>query len=545
MGVQKVLEGDWVDGVKRYGRSLNTPINRTVLVVGVVAWFCANAFGAFNPIVGHDSVSELFADQWSRDWQLSLGRYLQWIVWAVRGPLSTPWLCGMIALVFEVAASALAVKTLSIKSRMVAGALTAVMVVNATNTCALATYLELVDIYAIALFLAVLCAYLALRGRWLLGAVALFFSLGLYMAYLSVALVLMVVVLIGKLLKGNLEHVVVKRGFVCLGTALLGVALWWVGSKVALVVTGITAASGYNGVSGLLDFSGVSIGGLVWQAWCQPFDVLGIGGDWLQASTYRPWVAGVVTTAVMVFGLVGIGVCAVKNRIGLLRTATIVLLLALLPLCASVTYLASKGTVAHMLTTYGSYMLVALPCLVADMAMERCGRPWRNASLVMVLLLAWLVFAQVVFANQAYEKKVFEIQAADFQVQLIANKLEDLDGYEPGVTPVFFDIPRSDRSFGFVPENPWFASVRGTGLDARLPLTHLRAIRMYINNVLNYPCNVLSSSLGPAEADAATAQEIERLKSLDEVQNMPEWPAEGSVAMVDGTAVVKLPYNRQ
>lgn len=139
------------------------------------------------------------------------------------------------------------------------------------------------------------------------------------------------------------------------------------------------------------------------------------------------------------------------------------------------------------------------------------------------VLLCLIVWQHIVFANQAYMKKELEKNSTLVLASQVIGRIEGLEGYEPGVTPVAF-AGRLDENRYLDQESETFRDISGwTGLFHQRSATY--NLGRYLTDYLNCPLN------WDQETDYS---------AMEEVRAMPEFPASGSVAMIGGTAVVKL-----
>ena len=131
-----------------------------VFVSGLVA----HGYAYFNASFSHDALFQLSADD--HLWQLSLGRFLQPVVRAIRGQISSPWLLGALSLLYIALAAWLIVSLLELRSPLWRALTCAVLTVNTTVTLLNATYLPWVDMFMLSMLLAVAAVYLfERRGR--------------------------------------------------------------------------------------------------------------------------------------------------------------------------------------------------------------------------------------------------------------------------------------------------------------------------------------------------------------------------------------------
>ena len=107
-------------------------------------------------------------------------------------------------------------------------------------------------------------------------------------------------------------------------------------------------------------------------------------------------------------------------------------------------------------------------------------------------------------------------------VTRMIDRVETLEGYNPQVTPVYVVGSLQNSLLNQArPDSAYLGAKAGLGFyySATYNLPY------YITGYLNYPMII---------------SEAQDLVTLEEVQNMPTFPAQGSVKMIDGAAVIKL-----
>ena len=102
----------------------------------------------------------------------------------------------------------------------------------------------------------------------------------------------------------------------------------------------------------------------------------------------------------------------------------------------------------------------------------------------------------------------------------IVHEVEELEGYEAGKTPVAFYGSFEDAPY--LQELEVLKELKPYGMG-KSPLTYVGTDYAYLTNILNVNM-ALSRDFGDGEA----------------VSNMPLYPEEGSVQMVDGSVFVKI-----
>ena len=482
----------------------------------------AHGFAYFNANFSHDALYQLTADD--DLWQVSLGRFLQPVWRLVRGDVSAPWLLGALSLVCIALAARLVIELMGLRRPLWKVLTCALMTVSQTVTMLNATYGPWVDTFMLSMLLAVVSVWLLERGGgrgFVGGAVCLAASLALYQSYVSMALGLMLLLFMDRALRGKAEYPP-RALFAWAGKAaamaLLTAALYWGGMQLALRITGVTLSQSYNSLGRMLSISfadiPLQVGRTYWR-----FILLLTTSDVAQPTRV------VVMNALLAALCVGLFLRRVwRTRPGWQNALLAALAALLLPFALNISFFFSKG-VSHDLMTY-AFVLVYLMSMQFEERFEegemRARRPLRAivAGAMCVILLSGTVYA-----NTVYLKKDLESQSFDMLMTRVLDRVEQVEGYVPGETPVAI--------LGEFPESPLlgedvFAAYRQTGLDLRTPVTYGVVAKSYIRDKLGYNMRF------------ATDEEIGAHYYDPEVQSMGVFPAADSVKMVGGCVYVRV-----
>ena len=135
--------------------------------------------------------------------------------------------------------------------------------------------------------------------------------------------------------------------------------------------------------------------------------------------------------------------------------------------------------------------------------------------------IALIIAENIQTANTIYVKKNLEAQATLSYMTRVAERMEEEEEYIPGETPVVF-----------IGEYAVGASMTGfekyeviTGVEYHSPITFYDTYKDYFRYMLGRPISL---------------EDAGALESDERVDQMPVFPKEGSVVMLDGTLVVKL-----
>lgn len=490
----------------------------TVSLAALACMLLAHGFAFTNLFPNHDSTIVVYDAQWT---MYVLGRWLQNLYYPlIRGKIAAPWLIGAFSTVFLALTGYCAARLLHLK-RWAAALLTGLLACCATVVSALSTYNLWTDAYMLAMLLA--CAGVWCAERWrsilgLLGAAVCFCGcLALYQSYIQFAVGLFLLLMIRQAIQGTSWREWLGHGVYALVSLALGGGLYLISVKVSLMLTGYQLADTGNGRAQLTRLGPVSILAGIPAVYQNFFsELLGHSG-WNDRGMR---VATALLLALSVLGLIlllrGKGVrAAVQAAIAVL----------LLPLGLNVIYLLTSGNV-YILMQHALFLIYALPLMLFSFG--GTGSPRKLWGWGAALLCAFLILRMVICANGAYvyTKLVYDQTAR--QVTAIMAKVQQLPGYEEGVTPVVFAGEFTDSDFAY--QDPGFGRYEEGDLhQVNSALTYDGTIKWWFQHVMGSTANVV--------ADQA---QLDQWAEDPRVQAMPAYPEGAYCAMIDGTAVVRI-----
>lgn len=480
----------------------------------------------------HDSLA--FAWQPDLEWQISLGRYMQpFYWWIIRGRIAAPFIVGVLSYGYMVGSVYGVASLLDLKAKTTLFLLAGLMCGSLAFIALDATYSHTADVYMLALMLNIAAAWLCLRGKRrvpsvLAAVVLLVISTGLYQAYLQVFTALTMVWALLRLLKTDDRAIpeAVARCAQSFLALMLAMALFFVGYYVVMAVTGVEAVSKANSIGGMKVLSGAALVDMVKTTWKMPLRQLGR----LQGRIAP--LARMLTAVVLMTGAAATIFTARRSRISAWQALGMAVLVLLLPFGMNWICLFCSGAV-HDLMMY-AYIVPLLAALAANerawnLALadegKQIGKKTRAAACVLPLAVLTLLFDRGIYANQMYLKKDLEYDATLSVMTRVVDRIEQVEGYIPGETPVEFlgDIQRSQLAM----TRPAFAHLGSlTGTEENYAITYGDTFWMYLEDVMGYPIKRFRETKN---------EEQERV-----TDDMPCFPDKDSVQMVDGVVFVKL-----
>ena len=397
-------------------------------------------------IPNHDGMSSIHFDQN----MITSGRWFLRVACGISSDYTLPWVIGVLCVLYLALTAVLLQRFFEVKYTFTAMLLGAVLVAYPTLTSNFA-YIFTADGYMLALLLAVLAIFWVERSRlgFVWGAIALGFSMGIYQAYISFAMILAVYAVcrawfFGKTLKDKWN---ITWRYVAMGG--LGAVIYYVMLQLLLWIQK-TELSGYQGIG---EGSSKPLAETVVQIY-KDFIVHTLRGNILMQEGLLTAVVGILvllSTVVLIMALYRAGSL---NSIWTYLCGIIAVII--LPICFNAILLISPDVKYHSLMRY-QWVLIPIIALVI---LDRYFRVWTNIKLQAILswtgivLAVVLAFEYAVICNIGYfnlEKKFEKTYA--YCLRLL-EQMEETEGYYHGMPVAMIGVvgdhylPSTDLTVG-------------------------------------------------------------------------------------------------
>ncbi|MBR1440940.1 MAG: glucosyltransferase domain-containing protein, partial [Lachnospiraceae bacterium] len=331
----------------------------TAAVSAGIFYCLTNGYRFFHTSFSGDAL--LMIHQSDAAWQIALGRFMQPFLVLLRGGITAPFLISVLALLWIALATALTATILELKHPISLILTGGVMAVTPAFIAMNAGFLLCVDMYAFALFLAVLSVW-CFRKRTvpsLMGGIgALIGSIGIYQAFVCVTVGLLMLLLMADLREEEEYKDVPRRmGRYLLG-GILSAALYYGIWKLIQKALGIWTADTYNGMASVGDYNGTSVFGLigltygkVWNFLIHPDMYVTVVFRNVDLSSVLSGILGRLNVAALLIVIALLIIGNVKQFRGVWNLVLQVLLILLFPLGINLVCFISKG-MEHTLMTF-------------------------------------------------------------------------------------------------------------------------------------------------------------------------------------------------
>lgn len=491
----------------------------------------AHGFAFSNNNVTHDSLREFHSEILGNEIKMGSGRVLTPIYRDLFGTdVTLPWFMGLLALLWIGLAVFLIVRLFRVESPALVCLIAGVCATNLAVSSTIATYIHDLDSYMFSMLCAVLSAHIwrSHSKGWLLGAVFAAISLGIYQSFFFVAVTLVMMVCILDLLQERSFRVVFTGGLKAIGMFLLGGGLYFLMMKVLLAAAGLKLVGGeYNSLDKALSLTPDTLVPQILSAYRDFFTRL------IASYSAYPSILVKAGTMLLLAGILIVVTAGLCNRnVHIPEKLLCILLVLLLPLGMNLIHVMTVGN-NHDLMTYPIWMTYVLALILADWIWKQetaAGKPdWLMAGqrMVCMALVFLLVYGNVRFANGMYIKKELEHEAYTSLMTRVVARMESMEDYMPGETEVVFaDMPENlnDVMPGF--KDYW--NVTGMTEPDMIYVGARDRFQAYFDYMMGLPILLAEDALWNGAPE------------LEAVQEMPVYPAQGSMQMIEGVLYVKL-----
>lgn len=502
-----------------------TPVG-TAVIAAFLSGVVAHLFVLVMPIHNYDDIISMPGGFGGG---LSMGRWFLELIGRIVEKLglnyNLPTLNGLFFLALLAVSAGVVVSFLEIKNR-VSAAMAGMLFVVFPSVAGTLFFRFTAPLYGVGVLLAVLSAWILRRSKrfgLLLSVLFGALSIGIYQAYIPMTISMFVLSLIARGLDGetSVKELIRQGLYDCLAIAL-GTALYFLCEKCVEAVFDVSLGD-YKGLDTIGQISLKELPGLIVLAFDIfigiPFqDFCGVAIRKIQKLTYL-YLGGVT------IGMIGY-ILAVRVR-SVLKAAAVAVLCLLFPIAVNFIVVMTRNDGIYTLMVY-AFVFVGLATLVfAEKLPQRAGERGKKISAfftrAVAVGVALLIFGYTYYNNTNYMAIYYGNRQIENYVNGITIQVRMTEGFTPDMEWAFLgeiDDPLLDCEW----EEE--ANYSGSGFTTYLLNQYSRA--SWFRNYIGYKLPLVSEEQNQALAEK------------DVVKAMPCWPAEGSIAIVDNTVVVKF-----
>ena len=376
--------------------------------------------------------------------------------------------------------------------------------------------------YGLSIFLSVAAVWLFERYSWgwILSAICIACSLGIYQAYVPITIGMFILILLRESLSEDADfRQLLRHSLCCCGVLLLGLLAYYVFLKLTLCLYG-TQLSDYQGVSEMGKISLSAVPGLIYEAIysvCMlPLkDYCGLSATKLLKGAY------------LLLGLLSAGLLAylLVRQVRKVSVRLFVLLLcAVFPVGVNFIVIMCPDSWIYTLMVYSFVLISCVPLILLNQvpaADKKCL--WLKAAKKGVA--AALCILAVCYAYQTnvnYTALYYANRQMENYLSSMITQVRMADGFAP------------DKDWAFIGdiEDPllgcyWEYEMSYGGIEFTQWMLDRYSWRDWIHNYYGYDIPIASD------------EKIDALSRSDAVRSMPCWPTNGSIQIIDDIIVIK------
>lgn len=489
----------------------------STIIIGLVT----HMFILTNKLLSHDEIQCLY----SKGLTFEIGRWGLELIKYIFPSYSMQWLNGIITLIVIALSSCFVAKILNVNSRLKQCLIGAIMITYPSITCTL-IYMFTANSYGLAILLAVLCVYFALKSEQkkiniLFSVICLVLSISIYQAYISLTATLFIFVLLKECIneKKNFKDIIYKA-LKYVGLLIVSLIIYLIVFKVCNKLFNI-ATTDYQGVSNLGEIGIRLIVRGILNAYRTMKEMMFTDFYGISANILLKIGFGILGSISIIY--VGIHLKNILKQ-DIKKIFLFILLVVLLPISMNSTYILNPNVDMHSLIVYSNCFWLILPLILSKEIKET--KLINCINKVIVVFLVIMILKYITLANECYLKLKLSYENTFSFYNTLITRIESTEGFD------------KDTKIAFI------GSYCGeAGIDNAAYFTHLNSFTGMDSNLLlisTYSKNEFIRNYMGVNFQYVTDEEIEELVKREAVQKMNSYPYDNSIRKIDNKIVVKF-----
>lgn len=491
---------------------------RAALIAGTIT----HLFGLVNVLHNYDDIAQqprgYGTGITSGRWLLSLlGDFVE----INGGNYNLPLINGLLFILLIACSAGLLVSVFHIRNLQMA-ALIGMLFVTFPSAFSTLAFRYTAVYYGLGILFSVLAAWILRRHKYglLLSALCTSFSLGIYQAYVPITIGIFVLLLIQQALEGNTAlWGLIRRGLYYCAALLLGLLFYCLFLNLALKIYG-TELSNYQGVNQMGKIALGDIPVLVWEAFysfCMlPIkDYCGLAGLRLIKIAYL-LLGGV---AILLIGYILIKKIK-KVSIALFTSA----LCLIFPVAVNFIVIMCPDSWVYTLMVYSFALVACVPIILLEIVLssESCNKGKDILKKGIGFITAVLICCYAYQTNINYTALYYSNRQVENYLNSLIAQVRMTEGFDTEMDWAFIGEIDDPLLYCY-----WQYEMNIGGIEFTEGMLKRYSWGEWIRNYFGY------------SIPTASEDEVAALNGREEVRNMPCWPNEGSIKVIDDTVVIK------
>lgn len=506
---------------------------KTAFYAAFAAGLAAHLYQFTNKLYNYDELANtpggigLSTEQgrWLLNW---MGRFMRSVF---GGSYSLPFFNGIFALLFLALSAGMVVSVFQVRNKLTAGLIGGLMTVFPA-VVSMYFFMFLALYYAIGISFSVFAAWLAVKYPKniianIAAVVMIACSLGVYQAYFpDTVCILLMVVILKAAFGGVKEKKEWKEFFLMIARFLVvmaaGVAVYFLINKAVLAVTHIQLTS-YQGGDTMGKITIAQLISALKSCYTSFFD---LGFSDVMGISYNRTVRRLIKVVWILFAA-GIGAYLVLKKKEYLNKVIVLCGILVFPVAMFLIYVMAPNSYCYTLMAYSVVFFFVFFLLWLDACFRnlKLHAPVKSiTNWVSALLTAALVIVFVWYANGNYMALEYTKYHDFSYVQTLITKIRSVEDYSQDKPVIVVGTQINDST---------------NGMGSLIGDTFTVGGKADTNLGYNSLLYLMSDYLGFSPY-YGTYEEIQNWMQREVVREMPSYPADGSIQVIDDTIIVKL-----
>lgn len=453
---------------------------------------------------------------------VAMGRWFLPVVCAPSSFYDLPWINGLFAILFHGLSAVCICKMFDVKKNITAGLIGAAVVTFPTVTSVL-MYNYVADGYAIAFLLSCMAAMFLVgkKPKYILSVVCIALSAGIYQAYITVTIMLLLCYLILEALHEESTAVkLLTKSMKILLTGIGGMALYYILMTAILKVTG-TELLEYQGLNNAAAFSGINILGAFYNIKHSFIDYFFDFSNGISVFCVLNCIIVLLTVVMYVIDII-------KNRTSVIKILFVCAYVIFLPIGANALAFINSEVDYHNLMKMGYFVFYLF--LILQYERWEIKKPKFNTLKAWAILGTILVFIfnNIIIANVSYHKLNMAYEKSYGTLIRIADRIEQTKGAENCSKILVIGALSGSEAYSVDLPPDMTGATDGYILRADDEIVGQSVL-----------CSALNDYCGKNYTFLAGEEKETLLKKLNE-EEIGVWPESDSILISDGVIIIRL-----